>query len=56
MILFPGEVCAGKSSVSSLLMGGAYLPVDHGPCTKIPCEITHSEDRTAYLHFKEDLG
>ncbi|XP_045160441.1 uncharacterized protein LOC123525453 [Mercenaria mercenaria] len=52
-ILITGEICAGKSSILNILMGGHYMPVGHGPCTMIPCEIQQSKERKALLCYED---
>lgn len=53
-ILILGEICAGKSSILNILMGGQYFPVGHGHCTRIPCEVQNDTIRHAYFYYEEE--
>ncbi|KAL3861908.1 hypothetical protein ACJMK2_007921 [Sinanodonta woodiana] len=52
-IMVIGETCAGKSTVMNLLMAGNYLPVYHGECTRVTCELKASKYRRAAIHYDE---
>ncbi|KAK3583739.1 hypothetical protein CHS0354_022772 [Potamilus streckersoni] len=54
-ILVTGETCAGKSSLMNVLMAGNYLPVDHGKCTRITCELKDSIHRKASIYYEKRL-
>ncbi|XP_061176015.1 uncharacterized protein LOC133184967 [Saccostrea echinata] len=50
-VYIAGEVAVGKSTFLNLLMGGDYLPTDHGSCTNVLCEVHNNPVRLGIIHY-----
>ncbi|XP_062608315.1 uncharacterized protein LOC134270153 [Saccostrea cucullata] len=51
-VYIAGEVAVGKSTFLNLLMGGDYLPTDHGSCTNVLCEVHNNPMRLGIIHYR----
>ncbi|XP_062566958.1 dual serine/threonine and tyrosine protein kinase-like [Saccostrea cucullata] len=50
-VYIAGEVAVGKSTFLNLLMGGDYLPTDHGSCTNVLCEVHNNPVRLGIIYY-----
>ncbi|XP_048771513.2 uncharacterized protein LOC125677478 isoform X2 [Ostrea edulis] len=52
-VYIAGAVGVGKTTFLNLLMGGDYLPTDHGSCTNILCEVHNNPVRLGVIHYEK---
>lgn len=53
-VYIAGEVAVGKTTFMNLLMGGSYLPTDHGSCTNVLCEVHNNPSRIGVIFYETE--
>lgn len=53
-VYIAGEVAVGKTTFMNLLMGGSYLPTDHGSCTNVLCEVHNNPSRFGGIYYETE--